>query len=40
MLAIRMAQHYDRFCELEQAEIQRYKNKEKRDDRSVREICK
>jgi transposase len=30
-----MAQHYDRFCELEQAEIQRYKNKEKKDDRST-----
>ena len=30
-----MAQHYDRFCELEQEEIQRYKNKEKKDDRST-----
>ena len=30
-----MTQHYDRFCELEQAEIQRYKNKEKKDDRST-----
>lgn len=30
-----MAKHYDRFCELEQAEIQRYKNKEKKDDRST-----
>jgi len=30
-----MAQHYDRFCELEQAEIMRYKNKEKKDDRST-----
>jgi transposase len=30
-----MAQHYNRFCELEQAEIQRYKNKEKKDDRST-----
>ena len=30
-----MAQQYDRFCELEQAEIQRYKNKEKKDDRST-----
>ncbi|MBO4674411.1 MAG: hypothetical protein J5616_08700 [Bacteroidaceae bacterium] len=30
-----MAQHYDRFCELEQEEILRYKNKEKKDDRST-----
>lgn len=30
-----MAQHYGRFCELEQAEIMRYKNKEKKDDRST-----
>lgn len=30
-----MAKHYDRFCELEQEEIQRYKNKEKKDDRST-----
>ena len=30
-----MAQHYDRFYELEQEEIQRYKNKEKKDDRST-----
>ena len=30
-----MAQHYDRFCELEQTEIERYKNKEKKDDRST-----
>lgn len=30
-----MAQHYNRFCELEQEEIQRYKNKEKKDDRST-----
>ena len=30
-----MAQHYDRFCELEQQEIMRYKNKEKKDDRST-----
>ena len=30
-----MAQHYDRFCELEQAEIMRYKNKEKKNDRST-----
>ena len=30
-----MAQHYERFCELEQAEIMRYKNKEKKDDRST-----
>ena len=30
-----MAQHYDRFCELEQEEIMRYKNKEKKDDRST-----
>lgn len=30
-----MNQHYERFCELEQAEIMRYKNKEKKDDRST-----
>ena len=30
-----MAQHYARFRELEQEEIQRYKNKEKKDDRST-----
>lgn len=30
-----MAQHYERFFELEQAEIERYKNKEKKDDRST-----
>ena len=30
-----MAQHYNRFCELEQEEIQRYKNKEKKDDHST-----
>lgn len=30
-----MAQHYNRFCELEQKEIMRYKNKEKKDDRST-----
>ena len=30
-----MVKHYDRFCKLEQAEIQRYKNKEKKDDRST-----
>lgn len=30
-----MAQHYERFCELEQAEIMRYKNKEKKDDHST-----
>lgn len=30
-----MAQDYDRFCELEQAEIMRYKTKEKKDDRST-----
>ena len=30
-----MAQHYEHFCELEQEEIQRYKNKEKKDDRST-----
>ena len=30
-----MTQHYDRFCELEQAEIMRYKKKEKKDDRST-----
>ena len=30
-----MAQHYDHFCELEQQEIMRYKNKEKKDDRST-----
>ncbi len=30
-----MSKHYERFCELEQAEILRYKNKEKVDDRST-----
>ena len=30
-----MAADYDRFCQLEQEEIQRYKNKEKKDDRST-----
>jgi len=30
-----MAQHYERFCELEQEEIMRYKNKEKKDDHST-----
>ena len=30
-----MAQHYERFCELERQEIMRYKNKEKKDDRST-----
>ena len=30
-----MTQHYDRFRKLERAEIMRYKNKEKRDDRST-----
>lgn len=30
-----MTRHYERFCELEQAEILRYKNKEKVDDRST-----
>ena len=30
-----MKAHYDRFCEMEQAEISRYKNKEKKDDRST-----
>ena len=30
-----MAADYERFCKLEQAEIQRYKNKEKKDDRST-----
>ena len=30
-----MKAHYERFCELEQEEIQRYKNKEKKDDRST-----
>ena len=30
-----MKEHYDRFCELEQEEIQRYKNKEKKDDRGT-----
>lgn len=30
-----MAQHYERFCELEKEEIERYKNKEKKDDRST-----
>lgn len=30
-----MKDHYERFCELEQEEIQRYKDKEKKDDRST-----
>lgn len=30
-----MKKHYERFCELEQDEIMRYKNKEKKDDRST-----
>ena len=30
-----MKEHYERFCELEQEEIQRYKDKEKKDDRST-----
>lgn len=30
-----MVADYDRFCQLEQEEIQRYKNKEKKDDRST-----
>ena len=30
-----MKAHYERFCNLEQAEIMRYKNKEKKDDRST-----
>ena len=30
-----MREHYERFCELEQKEIMRYKNKEKKDDRST-----
>jgi hypothetical protein len=30
-----MTQHYERFCKLEQEEIMRYKNKEKKDDRST-----
>lgn len=30
-----MAQHYERFCEMEQEEITRYKNKEKKDDRTT-----
>lgn len=30
-----MKAHYERFCELEQEEILRYKNKEKKDDRST-----
>ena len=30
-----MAADYKRFCQLEQEEIQRYKNKEKKDDRST-----
>ena len=30
-----MEQHYERFCELEYEEIERYKNKEKEDDRST-----
>jgi len=30
-----MTADYERFCQLEQEEIQRYKNKEKKDDRST-----
>lgn len=30
-----MVQHYERFCEMEQEEITRYKNKEKKDDRTT-----
>lgn len=30
-----MERHYERFCELEKKEIMRYKNKEKKDDRST-----
>ena len=30
-----MAKDYERFCQLEQEEIQRYKNKEKKDDRGT-----
>ncbi len=30
-----MVQHYDHFCELEREEIERYKNKKKKDDRST-----
>ena len=30
-----MKEHYERFCEMEQEEIKRYKNKEKKDDRST-----
>lgn len=30
-----MKEHYKRFCELEQAEITRYRNKEKKDDRGT-----
>jgi hypothetical protein len=30
-----MNEHYERFCELEQEEISRYKNKEKKDDRGT-----
>ena len=30
-----MKAHYERFCQLEQEEIQRYKNKEKKDDRGT-----
>jgi hypothetical protein len=30
-----MAADYERFCQLEQEEIQRYKNKEKKDDRGT-----
>lgn len=30
-----MKEHYKRFCELEQEEIMRYKNKEKKDERST-----
>lgn len=30
-----MHEHYERFCQLEREEIERYKNKEKKDDRST-----
>lgn len=30
-----MNEHYERFCELEQEEIERYKNKEKKDERGT-----
>ena len=30
-----MKQDYERFCQLEREEIERYKNKEKKDDRST-----